>query len=289
MSTIFSRNRRRLGAVAAGAALCLGMITVPSAWAADPVYEYVTVDPAAAWVQLGTDQEIVVSSTDAGVCTGILQAMLLKDGQPVGGGEIPAEENGEWEFTVFSAATDSLDGETGGGLAAIRFNCIDPSSGPIWTETVPFAVTGLSVDNTTVPLGEDTTIQVDGFQPNETVTITLSDGAETGATPGEIGRGVADANGHADIIYRIPEKTGIDTYVFTVEGASSGRTFVAGLTVFSEEETTEVTPPPAPKAPLVEGGGTAAPAENLPLLGFSVVLLMGAGLVLVAGRRVRQH
>jgi len=297
MSTIISRHGRKLGVLAAGVALCLGVVTSPSAWADDPAYQHVSVEPSKGWLQAGSDEQIVI--TGVSTCAGKLMRTILVNNDPKVASEISTDPvTGEWTYSI--GAKKGVGTETGGGLLSVAFECKDSDSGVIiWNEQVDIPVTGISAPDGDLPVGEEIIITVDGFQPGETVTVTLSDGEATGASPGLIGSGVADSNGHADITIVIPKGCEFDTYKFTVEGADSARTFVAGLKVFSEG-TTEVTPPPttpttpeepdAPAAatgPIIDTGGTAIPAENLPLLGFSVVLLMGAGCALMAGRRVR--
>ena len=177
----------------------------------------------------------------------------------------------------------------------------------------PVTIGVTSFDTKGGKLGEDVDVTADGFFPGEEVTFTLSDGEATGANPGLIGTGTAQTGfvddegnadgvaGHVSTTVNIPTTVVNDTYVLTVKGTTSGRTFVSTITSGNFEETTEPGgSTPGASAPAgsetsaaagtsvaVTTGGTASPSSVLPVLGFALVL-MGAATLLIS-RRVRQH
>ena len=290
---IISRHARKLGVVAAGAALLVGMVGVPSALADDA--HTLTTQPATGFIQSDSDQTIVVSGDG---CTGDNE-FGYTIGLAQGEGVIPAPEDtlqddGTWsvEFSVGDFETTGSDGI--GWWHRVWMYCLanpDPADDQgqftlvFEYDTVDIAVTDFYTEGG--PTNEDIPVEADGFAPDETVTFVLSDGQTTGVNPGLIGTGTADANGHVATTIKIPIDTPSDTYTITVRGSTSGRTYISPVTISEQEVGAPAEAEDSNAGPsAINSGGTIAPVNTLPALGFGL-LLLGAGMLLT--RRAMQH
>jgi len=295
MGTISSL--KKMGIAVAGAALTLGMVGLPSAFADEPATGTISVSPEAGWVAANdATASLVISGTG---CTGDNEfgyAVSIQVGEGGWQADTLDPETGAWSDTLIgpdgTALSNYLSSTTHGGLVTLSAACwalSDPADldaqpvGVIAYDPITVAVVGRASVSGTV--GEDVQVEADGFLPGETVTFTVSDGVATGSTPGLVGTGVADENGHVSTTINVPESTVEDSYTFTVLGQTSGRSIVTtGLTVGNPP--TEETPATTVMFPT---GGAAVPGHSLALLGFGLIVLMGAIATLAIGRKAYQR
>jgi len=294
---------KKMGIAVAGAALALGMVGLPSAFADDAPLP-VTVSPEAGWVQAGGDTPLTISGSN---CTGDNEfGYTLFISSPGKSLWYPVADNGDWTLTLLTKDDDgilssnvmNLSDATNGGLTTLQIFCMaltssssahDPGNPSIAAtyDDVDVAVTGrtpLPAGSTT---GTDIPLQADGFQPGETVTFALSNGQATGINPGLVGSGVADENGHVVATINVPQETERDLYTFTVEGQDSHRTFVTQVTIGLDQA--EETPEAPATTVMFPTGGTVVPGHSLALLGFGLIVFMGAIATLAIGRKVYQR
>jgi len=289
MSISVRRTARKLGVLAAGAALCIGMVGVPSAWADEDAP--ITLSPAGGWVQWG--EEMVISGTD---CPGQASVMWSnteeewKEGMGAGDG-VSVDANGNWSYMLAGKDEDGnfFSITRDDGQAVIVASCwigdqfSDDATLVYTSGVIHLAVTAVSVPSGST--GEDIPAHAEGFLAGETVIFTLSDA--DGANPVEIGRGDADENGIVETTINVPITLAIGTYLFTARGSESDRTFIYSEYTISEDIKTSEEPndDTSTSDKLVETGGTVVPSA-LPLIGCALVLM---GAILAIGRRAYQR
>ena len=242
-TTSKTRKARKFGSLAAGVVLCLGIVNMPSAFAED----FLDTDPAEGWIQAG---EGTLSVSGEG-CTSDIGgvAVIVSDTSDPADGWTTVDDHpdfdvqldlstGHWSALIITTdatilSTNDLSSTTGGGLPHIFAWCVDAGANPVIEYTpIQIGVTGLGTFK--APLGEDTTVEADGFIPGETVTFVLSGGAaDLNLT---IGTGTADENGHVSTTINIPTSVDLDDYTLTLTGSDSGYTWVGTLTVGTDEE-----------------------------------------------------
>jgi hypothetical protein len=138
------------------------------------------------------------------------------------------------------------------------------SSAPVATAPTATAPAGTSVASTSVAAGEQQTVSIGGFQPNEMVHGVLH------STPVDLGTVQADAEGVATFTFTVPAGFETGIHSVTMTGVTSGITGEATFTVTA-----------APTGGLAYTG-----TDVLPLLVVGGGLLAaGAGAVTVAARR----
>ena len=238
------RSARKFAALAAGAALCLGAISMPAAQAADGV----TVDPSAGWVEYGDSLTLSGSG-----CVGVEPAIVIFDADDNPAAAVAPSDDGSWSLDVgniFPSEADST--KAGPGYGVFTVQCLDYADGSISLVTDYGTVTlsVIDIDSISGTTGEDTAVTARGFAPGEKVTFYLRGGKAN--LDLIIGEGVADSDGVVNTTVNVPTSVAVDKYDLVLVG-DQGRTMTVQVTVGT----------PAEETP-------AEPGEGMPSLGTDV-------------------
>ncbi len=124
----------------------------------------------------------------------------------------------------------------------------------------------IALSTDTIPAGDSLTVTGQNFTPNSSADLSLH------SSPVSLGSVTTDGNGEFSAVVTIPSDTTVGAHTIEAVDTPTGDVAVAPLTVTAGGGGT---PPPL--------GGTGVAVIGIGALG--VVLLVGGGLMLMAGRR----